>query len=100
MSDETLRPLERLEEFFKGEAEKHGATVVQFLVSPSRREVTVLLDLEDELFLDDETRQVRDEFEEIEKNFAVERKEERAAEAVRDLSDLERKLADPDEGIL
>lgn len=95
-----LEPLTRLEEFFRGEAEKHGGKVINFLVSPSKREVLVLIDLDDELFLGDEDREVRKQFEEIERNFHAETKDERAAQAVRDLSELEEKLSNPNDGIL
>lgn len=96
---EALEPLKRLEELFRAEIEKCGGRLVHFSISPSKREVTVLLDLDDDLFLDPDQRKTKDEFEEIERNFHVERKDEKAVEAIEGLSDLERRLANPEEGI-
>lgn len=98
--EESLTPLQRVEERFREAAEAEGGKVVFFGLQPGRREITVMLELDEDLFLDDEGREFKDKFEEIERGFHTEKKEERMVEAVRDLSELEEKLADPGEGIL
>jgi hypothetical protein len=98
-ADEIFNPLKRLEELFKQAAEACGGRLMHFSISP-QRELQVLLDLNDDLFLDSEDREMRKAFEEIERNFHIDAKDEKMAEKVRDLSELERKLQDPNEGIL
>lgn len=102
MSDE-LKPLERLEELFTQRSETAQARVVHFSVSPTKREVTVFLDLNDDLFLDDagrETKQFDEQFAEIERNFQLEAKDEKMAEKATDIVGLAERLTDPSAGIL
>lgn len=95
-----LSQLEKLEAFFRSEMAKRGGRVVYFLVQPSDREVTIMIDLDDDLFLDEEGKKTKDEFEEIERNFAVQQKDDKVVDAVKGLSNLEQRLSDPDGGIL
>lgn len=92
MPEEPLGPLAKIEELFKTEIEKLGGRTVHFSISPSKREVTVLIDLNDDLFLTEQEREDRDVLADIEQQFAEERVVEKAKEAKQDLSEVKRLL--------
>lgn len=101
--DDTLRPLDRLQQQFDELVESLKARCIHFGIDPKKRRVVAMLDLDDDLFLTDDDRETKKfdaEFNKIARGFHQEEKEEKIAERILDLSELERKLADPDEGIL
>lgn len=91
---EFLAPFARLEELFRAEMEKMGAKTVHFSFSAVRREVTILLDLDDDLFLTEQQRDDRDVLAEMERSLKEQSVPDKTTEV---LSKLDSIIEDEDE---
>lgn len=93
--------LQKLRELLTGEVESRSGHVTAFLVSPVETpELHVLIELDEDLFADEEQQAVNDEFAELEKRLREETIEEQSVDAVKRLAELEDRLRDPNRGIL
>lgn len=96
-----LDPLAKLKDLFRVETEKRGGKVAAFHIDPTEPpELSVVLDLEDDLFLDEEQKQEKDQFAEFERMFHEDQKDDQAIAAVTRLAGLSERLLDSNQGIL
>lgn len=98
--DDPIPPLQRLEDRFREAVEAEGGRLLHFSVSPGTREVQILAELDEDLFLDDDAREMKEAIEMIERGNRLIEKDEKVVKVVKDLSALAQQLEDPDEGIL
>ncbi len=96
VDDDPILPLQRLEDRFRDAVEAAGGRLLHFSVQPNTREVQFLVELDEDLFLDDEGREMKEALEMIERDNRLLKKGEKIVKTVKDLADR----LDNDEGIL